>query len=40
MAGYRLSVYRRHSIYFRPIDGGVLIVRILRNQDVGAALPV
>ncbi|MBD3655353.1 type II toxin-antitoxin system RelE/ParE family toxin [Marinobacter sp.] len=37
-AGYRLSVYKSHSIYFRVDEGGVIIVRILRNQDVGAAL--
>jgi len=36
--GYRLSVYRSHSIYYRVDDCGVVIVRILRSQDVGSAL--
>lgn len=35
---YRLSVYRSHSIYYRADERGILIVRILRNQDVRAAL--
>ncbi|MDX5385798.1 MAG: type II toxin-antitoxin system RelE/ParE family toxin [Alteromonadaceae bacterium] len=38
MSGYRLSVYRSRSIYYRLDDCGVVIVRILRSQDVGAAL--
>jgi len=33
--GYRLSVYGSHSIYYRVDDGVVLIVRILRNQNLG-----
>lgn len=37
--GYRVSVYGSHAIYYRVDDGHVLIVRILRNQDVAAALP-
>lgn len=36
--GYRLSVYGSHAIYYRIEDDGVLIVRILRGQDVGVAL--
>jgi len=36
--GYRFSVYQGHSIYYRVDNAGVLISRILRNQDVGAAL--
>lgn len=36
--GYRLSVYGSHAIYYRIDDDDVLIVRILRNQDVGTAL--
>jgi len=36
--GYRLSVYGSHAIYYRIADNEVLIVRILRNQDVSAAL--
>ncbi|WP_303285427.1 type II toxin-antitoxin system RelE/ParE family toxin [Marinobacter sp. SS8-8] len=37
-AGYRLSVYQSHSIYYRVEQIGVLIVRILRNQDLKTAL--
>lgn len=37
-AGYRLSVYGSHSIYYCLDEHGALIVRILRNQDVGRAL--
>jgi toxin ParE1/3/4 len=33
--GYRLSVYKSHSIYYRVDDGVVLIVRILRSQSLG-----
>lgn len=33
--GYRLSVYKSHAIYYRVDDGQVLIVRILRNQNLG-----
>lgn len=36
--GYRLSVYNSHAIYYRVDEDGVLIVRILRSQDVGRAL--
>ena len=36
--GYRLSVYGSHAVYYCIDDEGVLIVRILRGQDVGAAL--
>lgn len=36
--GCRLSVYNSHSIYYRIDQHGVLIVRILRNQDAGIAL--
>ncbi len=36
--GYRSSVYGSHAIYYRMVDDGVLIVRILRGQDVGTAL--
>lgn len=35
--GYRLSVYQSHSIYYRVDKNDVVVVRILRNQDVGAA---
>lgn len=35
--GYRFSVYKSHAIYYQIDDSGVFIVRILRNQDVGAA---
>ncbi|WP_339754392.1 type II toxin-antitoxin system RelE/ParE family toxin [uncultured Marinobacter sp.] len=37
-AGYRLSVYQSHSIYYRVGQIGVVIVRILRNQDLKTAL--
>ena len=36
--GYRLSVYQSHSIYYRVDEGKVLIVRILRNQDLKTGL--
>lgn len=36
--GYRLSVYQSHSIYYRVDESGVLIIRILRNQDLKTAL--
>lgn len=36
--GYRLSVYKSHSIYYCIDDEQLLIVRILKNQDVGMAL--
>lgn len=38
MAGYRLSVYRSHAIYYRVDADEVLVVRILRNQNVESAL--
>ena len=37
MENYRLSVYQSHSIYYRVDKNDVIVVRILRNQDVGAA---
>lgn len=37
--GFRVSVYGSHAIYYRVDDGCILIVRILRNQDLAAALP-
>lgn len=37
-SGCRLSVYESHSIYYRVEQTGVLIVRILRNQDLKTAL--
>ncbi len=36
--GYRRSIFASHAIYFRIQADGVLIVRILRNQDVDSAL--
>ncbi|MEZ2744657.1 type II toxin-antitoxin system RelE/ParE family toxin [Halopseudomonas bauzanensis] len=30
---YRQSVYVSHTIYYRTHEHGVLIVRILRNQE-------
>lgn len=37
-AGYRRSVYRSHTIYYRQDGADVLIVRILRGQDLLSAL--
>ena len=31
--GYRRAVHHRHSVYYVIEDGGVLIVRILGQQD-------
>lgn len=36
--GYRRSVYGSHAIYYRMDDDGVLIVRILRGQNLTTAL--
>jgi len=36
--GYRRSVYRSHSIYYRIDPGEIVIVRILGQQDIGKAL--
>ena len=36
--GMRRSVYGVHAIYYREDGDGVLIVRILRGQDVSVAL--
>ena len=36
--GYRRSVYGSHAIYYRIDGDGVLIVRILRGQDIRVAL--
>lgn len=36
--GYRLSVYCSHAIYYCFEGNKVLIVRILRNQDITRAL--
>lgn len=36
--GYRLSVYKSHGIYYRADESGVIIVRVLRNQNISAAL--
>lgn len=35
--GYRYSVYKRHSIYYRVAGHEVVIIRILRSQDLGMA---
>ncbi|WP_413468772.1 type II toxin-antitoxin system RelE/ParE family toxin [Marinobacter sp.] len=37
--GYRRTVYGSHAVYYRLHDDIVLIVRILRSQDVVIALP-
>jgi toxin ParE1/3/4 len=36
--GYRRSVYRSHSIYYRIDPDEIVIVRILGRQDIGKAL--
>ena len=36
-AGYRRSVYESHSIYYRIENQGVVIVRILGQQDLANA---
>jgi toxin ParE1/3/4 len=36
--GYRLCVYKSHSIYFKYQNDEVLIVRILNGQDIENAL--
>lgn len=36
--GYRLCVYKSHAIYYRFDGNRATIVRILRNQNVSAAL--
>jgi toxin ParE1/3/4 len=36
-AGYRRSVYGSHSIYYRIENHGVVIVRILGQQDLTSA---
>jgi toxin ParE1/3/4 len=37
--GYRRSTYRSHSIYYKKLGNGVLIVRILGAQNISTALP-
>ncbi|ULQ47711.1 type II toxin-antitoxin system RelE/ParE family toxin [Flagellatimonas centrodinii] len=36
--GYRRGVYRSHAIYYRVEGNGILIVRILGNQNPDTAL--
>jgi toxin ParE1/3/4 len=36
--GYRRSVYGSHSIYYRMDSQGIVIVRILGQQDLTSAL--
>ena len=36
--GYRRSVYKSHSIYYRIYPDDIVIVRILGQQDIGRAL--
>lgn len=36
--GYRRSVFRSHAIYYHIDADGVVIVRILGQQDLGKAL--
>jgi toxin ParE1/3/4 len=35
--GYRRSVYNVHSFYFRTLPNDILIIRILRRQDLKGA---
>ncbi len=37
-SGYRRAVYQSHSIYYVTDEGGVLIVRVLGQQDTGTSL--
>jgi len=37
-AGYRRTVYGSHSIYYRLASHGIVIVRILGQQDLSNAL--
>ena len=36
--GYRLSVYKSHSVYFRGVSGGAEIIRILNGQYIETAI--
>lgn len=36
--GYRLSVFKSHSVYFRCTERHVEIIRILNGQDIEKAL--
>jgi len=38
-SGYRRAVYQSHSIYYRVEQDGVLIVRVLGQQQIDTALP-
>lgn len=38
-SGYRRAVYRSHAIYYRIEQEGILVVRVLGQQNPGAALP-
>jgi len=38
-AGYRRSVFRAHSIYYRIAGNDVVIIRILSREDVQTRLP-
>jgi len=38
-SGYRRTVCGVHSIYYHVVDEGVIIMRILRSQNPGTALP-
>jgi plasmid stabilization system protein ParE len=28
-SGYRLFIHKRHSIYYKPVSSGILVVRVL-----------
>jgi len=38
-AGYRRSVFKSHSIYYRIDDEGVTIIRVLGREDPEMSLP-
>lgn len=38
LPGYRLCVYREHSVYFRVTEDQCEIMRILNGQDIESAL--
>ena len=36
--GYRLSIFKAHSIYYRITDNGVFIVRLLGREEIAKEL--
>ncbi|MCR9256824.1 MAG: type II toxin-antitoxin system RelE/ParE family toxin [Alphaproteobacteria bacterium] len=37
--GFRRAVMQSHAIYFKVAEDHVLIIRVLRQEDTGGALP-